>query len=245
MASRRSDAHWLNHDFAGVPGWGLVVSAMVVAAVGVLLFWKSTQPDPTPSWTPVAQESATPEPSEASEPLDVVFIGDSYTAGDGLPFKTSNRWPRLLAAEVGWREYNYGMGGSGYTLAGELEGADTYGERIATITEDPDIIVVSGGRNDIETRYQESVGPFFTDLRAAFPDAEIIAIEPFYDDDIYPANLNTLSALVQESVEAVGGRYIAGPGHALVGHAEWVLEDGIHPNVAGHAELAARIAAAL
>ncbi|MEV8023414.1 SGNH/GDSL hydrolase family protein [Microbacterium sp. NPDC080220] len=239
---RRSsrDSFWMR-QYGGMPVWGLglaVVALVIAVAIAV-----------PAALTPPQRSEAAPRPLPSmyvpeKKPV-AAFIGDSYTAGDGLADKAKERWTHLLSAEKGWYEKNYGTGGTGYATAGPIDGADTYLDRLSRITDEPDIVFVSGGRNDDEGAYEPSVAEFFTALDAAFPDAEIVAIEPFYDSDPYPERLTQLGELVRDEVAKIGGTYIEGAGGALTGHPEWILDDGVHPNAEGHRRLAESVAAAV
>lgn len=259
MASRRSDAHWLNRDFAGVPGWGLVASAMVVVAVGGFAWWKTSQPEPTASWTPVAQESSTPEPSPSESPAPVaVFVGDSYTAGAGSTDPMLRFSTRVATAE-GWDEVNLGVGGVGYVVIGTqdptvaqaacgLDYCPSYSEVIDQVVEaQPDIVVVSGGRNntgsDIAT-IRTSVEDFYSQIREAVPDAVIYVTSPVWDDDPAPEVMGEIASAVEGSAKGVGAIYLD-IGEPLLGHPELVVADGIHPTDDGHAALAEAVIAAL
>ncbi|MEV8023648.1 SGNH/GDSL hydrolase family protein [Microbacterium sp. NPDC080220] len=237
---RNQDAWW-RQQYGGMPVWGLglaVVALAISAAIAV-----------PAALTPPQRSEAAPRPLPsmyvpAKKPV-AVFIGDSYTAGDGLADKVSERWTHLLSTEKGWFEKNYGIGGTGYATVGPIDGADTYLDRLSRIAEDPDIVFVSGGRNDDEGAYEPSVAEFFTALDAAFPDAKIVAIEPFYDSGPYPERLTRLGELVRGEVTKIGGTYVEGVGGALTGHPEWILDDGVHPDAEGHRRLAESVAAAV
>lgn len=244
MASRRSDAHWLNRDFAGVPGWGLVVSALIVAAVGVLLFWKSTQPEPTTSWTPVARESATPEPSETVAPLSVVFIGDSYTGSTGAS-EIELGWAPVLADMLGWDAEYLAIGGSGYINPGN--GDSTYLDRAqAAIDADPGLVIVSGGRND---QYYDpadvgaAASSLYAELRSGLPGVEIVVLAPWWDASEPPAAYADVREAIISAASAADVTLVDS-GEPLAGMPDLITDDGVHPNDSGHAVLADSVASA-
>lgn len=221
-----------------MPAWGLaaataflVVAALVALPAALSQPQRSEAREPRPLPTMSAQER---QPT-------AVFIGDSYTVGSGLPEADvlSERWSAVVSEQMGWDERNYGYGGTGYTTGGP-KGGDVYADRIDSIVEEaPEVVVVSGGINDLDpSLYADAVNAFYDSLRARFPNADIIAVEPFWVADNYPTNLDDLATVVRDAVEAIDGQYVDEVGHVLVGHPEWVSDDALHPNAAGYAEIA-------
>ncbi len=178
------------------------------------------------------------------------FIGDSYTSGTGGT-ASENRWTALLAADQGWMADNFGVGGTGYANRSLEAGKPAYYEQVPEVVATGDgIIIVSGGRNDLGLWLSDPVGTAmhisdtFNGLRAGAPNGRILALNPWWDDDPSPIELQSLSDAVQAAVTAVHGEFIQ-TGQPLAAHPEFVIEDGVHPNDAGHAALAAATANAL
>jgi len=193
-------------------------------------------------------DAFSPAPTQTPMPT-AVFIGDSYTAGTGST-STDHAFPTLVAAAEGWHLENLGRGGTGYLatsgkLGCGLAYCPNYREMIAAAKKvDPTIVVVSGGRNDLgKAGVAKQVTGFYTDLRAAFPKATILATSPLWDDDPAPALIGSLGGEVKTAVKAVGGTYLD-IGEPLLGHADDVISDGVHPNDGGHALIAAAISKA-
>lgn len=180
--------------------------------------------------------------------LSVAFMGDSYTRGTGAD-PVASRWTTLLSKDVNWVESNLGQGGTGYAAQGpNPPETATYPDRIASIVaESPDVVVVSGGRNDLGINPKQvsaAIDETFTEIRRAVPSAKIIALNPWWDDDKTPAGLDSISAQIEKAVESVDGVYVD-TGQPLLGEKSFVIEDGVHPNTAGHKALAKAVADAL
>ena len=233
----------------------LVVAVLVFAVLVIVEARRSSFPagrDTAVSVAPVSTPSASPTPTRSTtataEPT-AVFIGDSYTTGDG---GGGTRWTTLVAQREGWREVNLGYGRTGYAkdfhaLSCPEDGCPDYlGVVSRAIAEHPTVVVVSGGRNDLADADSASgnISKVFQELRRGLPQARIIAISPFYDDRPYPAGLRTLGSKVRTSVEAVRGEYVD-VGSPLRDSPDLVSDGGVNPNAAGYRALAAAVSGAL
>lgn len=176
-----------------------------------------------------------------------VFLGDSYTEGVPGASAPSKRFSALFARAQGWREVNLGHGGTGYLPTVPPIGI-SYTEMIdEAAAANPDVVVVSGGRNDLEimdAAWAAGVRSFYSSLRAAVgPDTQIIATSPVWSTDTPPMLLLAACTVVQRAVTAVGGTYVD-LGDPLLGKSAYMAADQIHPNDAGHAAIAEAFAAA-
>jgi GDSL-like lipase/acylhydrolase family protein len=193
--------------------------------------------------TDAASASATSTPTSASSAPSgpvVAFLGDDFL-GDGAS-SNANRWTSIVSADFGWTEKDFGFAGTGYSTGGTVAGGTPYTARIAALAAtNPSIVIVEGGRYDIEspngpTKIKTGVTTTFAELRVALPHATIIAESPTWSLTKPPATLALVAADVKAAVVAVGGRYLD-IGEPLVG----VPADlGPHalPNDAGYALLA-------
>lgn len=202
--------------------------ATIAAAAAVLLVAACSGPT-----------TATTEPSAASADAPVtLFLGDSYTEGSGLATEDlPTRWSTVLAARLGWTEVNAGCNGSGYTRPGSVCG-NNYVERLPLLADAaPDVIIVSGGVNDLgatELMIDTQVREIFTALRETFPDAELYAVNGiYYTGTETPPLLAYLNESVSHAVTLAGGTYLD-IGDPLLGHPELMGPDRVHPNPAGH-----------
>jgi len=178
-----------------------------------------------------------------------VFLGDSYTAGAGAsePAKSA---PYLLAQHYDWRAVMLARSATGYISAVDpgqvwcgLAHCPSYTESIPdTAAASPDVVIVNGGRNELSISgtpaWIQGVSDFFTELHRAVPHAKIIATSPIWDDDPTPPEIATMGQVVRQAVTTVGGIYVD-LGEPLLGRPDLVASDGVHPNDAGNAAIAA------
>jgi lysophospholipase L1-like esterase len=208
----------------------LILGAIVAAGVGVAVFQALDRP--------VA-----------------VFLGDSYTVetSASTPDKTA---AHLIADHYGWKPVNLARSSTGYITEVNdptkfwcgFDHCNSYTQQLPdAAAADPDIVVVNGGRNELaigaSAEWIQGVDAFFTELRRSLPNATIIAASPIWDDDPTPPELDAMREVVRQAVTAMGGTYVD-LGDPLLGHPDFVQADGIHPNDAGHAAIAAAFEAA-
>jgi lysophospholipase L1-like esterase len=184
-----------------------------------------------------ATESSQAAPSAAKT---VLFIGDSYSEGKGAG-TVAKRFTTLTADAMGWREVNAAQGCTGYVaqcwLGHKLH--ISYEAVLQTINIQPDIVIVSGGRNDKWTsNTSASIYWFYACLHAKFPKAQLFATSPIWGSSRKPpAKLQLLQTAVRTAALGNGATYID-LGNPLLGHPEYMAKDAIHPNVSGHAAIA-------
>ena len=65
-------------------------------------------------------------------------------------------------------------------------------------------------------------------------------VEPFWYTDERPHSLAVISGWVRDEAAAIGADYIPGASHWIEHHPEWMADDGLHPNDAGYAHMAAQ-----
>ncbi|ROR90507.1 lysophospholipase L1-like esterase [Nocardioides aurantiacus] len=202
----------------------------------------------------VSKQPSTGAPFEtpAVQPLpSILLLGDSYAAGTGasLPGKS---WAGLVSTNTDWTVTNLARGGTGFlksyqtggfSACGQEECPDfqTMAERAYRDGVDPDLIVVSGGRNDLSQpvgQEQTAVRSLFLFLEKRFPHARIVATNPLWDASDAPAALSKLGDYIRERV---GGANFLDLGQPLAGRPDRVADDDVHPNDQGHAAIARAI----
>lgn len=229
-------ARWWERDLGGLPVWG---AALAVVAAGAMLVGASTL-------RPSTQEAADAEPV-------VLLLGDSYTAGVGASDR-AHSWAGIVASDEGWRVRNLARGGTGYesTVEGDSAAAacgrsacPSFGQMAAEgAALLPDIVVVSGGRNDIgDDAAPGAVRAFFADLASAYPHSRIYVTNVLWHQDA-PESVDALSAVVRAEAERAGAT-VLDIGQPLASDAEMLAPDGIHPSDAGHAAIADAVLAQL
>lgn len=186
----------------------------------------------------------------AEQPLNAVFIGDSYTAGVGASSATT-RWTTLVAAATGWQEDNRGLGGTGYVSTAGTKGCGqqfcgNYQAAAAEIRGDqPDVIVVAGGQNDFDDwarnpdQVSAAIQGTYRELRRNHPKATLVAVGPSDVDRAGPIAL-ALDHEVREAATSVGAHYVSLLDPLTI-QKDMVLPDGAHVNDAGHQAIAERV----
>lgn len=222
----------------------LIGTIAVVAILGSAFLHQRT-------FSSAAAPQPVPTTTADVRPL-AVFIGDSYSAGVGASSEQKRFVNRVAYAE-GWTLVNLANGGTGYAVSAELAGCGkTYCPPYKGVLPKlqalkPDIVVVSGGRNDVgasDAAIDRAVDEFFPALRAAAPDAKIYATSPLWDDSPAPERLTRLGPVIRAAVDEVGGRYLD-IGQPLLGEKAYVILDRVHPSDLGHGKIAEAVVAAL
>ena len=195
----------------------------------------------------------TPEPAPAIgsvAPAQQVaaFLGDSYTWGWGIPNR-DRRWSTQVAQRMGWREKNFGVGGTGYFTYSDKGKAYRY--RIDEITAAaPDIVVVAGGVNDRRDiaadrgAVVDAVHQTYRRLREDLPQARIVAVGPTFLEQVTP-DLVALDGAVRDAADEVGAEYISLISPTYVLRPDEFDADGLHVDDDGHTAIADRVASAL
>jgi lysophospholipase L1-like esterase len=113
----------------------------------------------------------------------------------------------------------------------------------------PDIVVVSGGQNDI-AEFTDVSGPVaqaisdtFKELHELLPKARIIAVGPSFPG-VTPS-LVVFDDCVQRAVRAYGGDYVSLIAPTPVLEEDMFISDNTHVDDSGHAAIADRVAGVL
>lgn len=242
----------------------LVLGMLLVAACWVTWSWREptlsgfppvahAAPDDTTG--PVAGGAERPEAmtggAPAAEQATAAFLGDSYTAGIGASEPVANhRWTHVVADRMGWQEVNLGRGGTGYrTVAANVGcGFDFCPSYIGMLPEltasNPDVIVISGGRNDGTADIRREANQLFYNVTARFPDAHKYVTSPVWDAGTTPDFINQQTNLLQQVAQDHGFLFLD-IGQPLAGNPDMIAPDGLHPNDDGHEALANAVVGAL
>lgn len=192
---------------------------------------------PAPGATSGPREPAAVVPADA--PL-VVFFGDSLTAG--LHLEPSEAFParlqRRLASEgVPFRLVDAGV--SGDTSAGGLRRIDW------VLKQRPDILVLELGGNDgLRTQpvaeVEQRLGQMIARAQAA--GARVLLLGMRLPPNLGRDYAQAFEALYPRLAEEHGCAFVPFFMEGAAGDPRLMLEDGIHPNAAGHARLAENVA---
>jgi acyl-CoA thioesterase I len=184
-------------------------------------------------------------PSAPAAPQRIVTIGDSIMAGFRL--QPAQAWPALLGATDGIPVTNLGCSGGGFVAVGSC-GSDFDGLIPQAVAAQPDLVIVQSSDND-EGVGAEKLAAATTrtlaDLRAALPEARIVAFGTMWDKPrTAPAEIAASSGDLQAATDAVGGTFID-LGEPIAGQPALLQSDDEHPTVAGQQVLLQAIRTAL
>ncbi len=186
--------------------------------------------------SPSASVPAAPVPADA--PL-VVFLGDSLTAGLGLP--VDQAFPAVVAAELAKkgrpiRAVNAGV--SGDTTAGGLRRAEW------VLSQRPDVVVLALGANDglrglpLEETERNLRGIV---ARAREAGADVLLCGMLIPTSYGPEYQEGFGRLFGRVAKAEGIALVPFLLEGVAGERDLNLEDGIHPNPEGQRILAANV----
>lgn len=230
---------------------------LVAAAIGTLALATISAPSiiapPVGLATPVASASPTnsqPSTTDIFAPR-VVFLGASITAG--CCTKVAPSWPNQVGQQLGWQVINLAKPGTGFTH-GNHYGACKGGScksiaqmAVKAITKNPEAVVVSGGRNDCQIalsdpiRTQEAINQAFDSLRIGLPYTPIIALSVIYNQKRgIPPCYARVNSWISAAAAQNNASFIPDVTTWLAGHPEYINSDQVHPNDAGHTEIARR-----
>ena len=234
------------------------IALIVVAPLTVILVAFTLRHAPSPSVPAVVpvgsrttiqlpgQLSPTPSASTTTGPKLVAFLGDSYAFGHGAS-GPSKRWTDLVSMKQGWVEENLSQEDTNYSTAG-AHSFTSYRARLgAVVATGAQIVVVSGGRNDVSVgaaQFRGDVRAIFAGIRAGLPKARLIVVSPTWGNDPVPERVTVLISIVKDEAQRAGATYLD-IGEPLFGHFSMMAGDGWHPNDAGHAAIAAAVEKAL
>ena len=195
------------------------------------------------------------------EGLNVLCLGDSITAGQGLTNDT--RWTNVLASKYGWNLTNKSQGGISmtsyyYTANGQTDvSIAKKAEVLKTMTTKPDVIIVWGGHNDTSYRYSP-LGTWDDETTDSFkgalkyiaeladeyaPDATLFVLTPLWVNE-NPSTLKVPESTTDNNWMFVDAIYDGAEAYGwipinmdLCGITPFtksgLLLDNIHPNEAG------------
>ncbi|CAN5128523.1 hypothetical protein BH11ACT2_BH11ACT2_15760 [soil metagenome] len=232
---------------------GLICLGLVIVAAAVAAIWIATgprssvaAPRTTATHSP-ARTTPTPTPTPShtfSGTAKIAFLGDSFVAGyGGGGGSYVDQIGSILDATI----TADGVVGSGIVNYGE---GLPYGQRVdALLATDPDILVIQGSVNDLQTPSAAVATAAQTLVERAKdhrPKVSIVLVGPIYlTSETLPATLEQRAALQAVSrVEKV----------TYVNPAGWITDaaaptligpDRIHPTAAGYAVIATQLAAQL
>jgi lysophospholipase L1-like esterase len=178
---------------------------------------------------------------------DILIFGDSFTNHVGL-ITDQSKWPLMLTRQYNGAKswpLNYAVAASHIT--GDADSTGLAGQIDLAANEDPDYIIIMLGTNDDGVAGTGVIQPAYeaglTTLKARHPGV------PIYCCSIPPRTAGSAPAKVQNDLDIAAA--VAAQGCTLWDTSTWLntatdLEgDGLHPNAAGQAKIAAAMLALL
>ncbi len=193
-----------------------------------------------------------------SAPIKVACIGNSITAGFGIPEekRQTHSYPAVLGSLLGddYQVTNFGI--SGRTMLREVKGAwinSSYPRKLEELV--PDIITLKLGTNDskmnnwtFKESFEDDLRTFIAEFRQINPKVKIYLCLPAPAFDLHTKVLSTGDGIsgtrifneiipIIQKVAKDEGLPIIDLQTPLVTHIEY-FPDGVHPNEAGAAAIA-------
>jgi lysophospholipase L1-like esterase len=238
--------------------WDLaaLASAAVIAVGAAIVAGPTVSTDATAA---AASTDVTRQQVAEYDRPSVLFIGDSYTAGNGLGEMS---YGCTTAVQLGWLCSLSAVPGTGYISGGPANRfvVDEYSGWSASFTEriprlatvhDPDVVVLDGGRNDgfppSEDVYREMVATI-ENVRRTWPEAAVVFVRPRIITD--PAdNLGFDDAFIARlaAEPATQGVLFLDPIGSMIGRdtSRLLDEDRRHPNTLGSQAIGAALTESL
>src|ERR1700739_1722884 len=166
----------------------LAAIAVTIAVLVGLGFVSRPHPTPMTAVDPPAARVDRPQPTASPLP-SVLFIGDSYTAGNGL---AEMSYGCMAAVRMGWLCKLSAVPGTGYIGGGPanrfivdpyLGPSTSFAERTPNLAEkyQPDFVILDGGRNDHLAPRDDvftAMSAAIAEVHRAWPRAAIILVRP-------------------------------------------------------------------
>lgn len=225
------------------------VAVAVFAVAGYVILRQDAVPDSgqalgvtslvaSAATSPSESGSAT-TPATARQRAVVAFLGDDYTRGVGSS-SDAQRFTTIVCAALDVEEANFGSAYSGYA---HPDAAGDYASRVdQLVLAKPDVVVVSGGRNDVDSdlgTVASNARALFKRLHRLLPHAVLVAVAPWWGDSPPREPMARIAVLIRHAAQAVGGTYLALP-DPLLGHPGYMADEA-DPNDKGYAVIAAAL----
>jgi lysophospholipase L1-like esterase len=178
-----------------------------------------------------------------------LWVGDSFTAGEGADVPASLTYPHLVGERLDWVCHVDAQAGTGFVNSGFLASSE-YAPLLARLPDDvrrfaADVVVLDGGRNDVDvapTALRVAIDTYLTALRGSYPDARVVIVLPSLVDEVQPQEYRRIGGLLREAASSYRAAVVDPAGTGAFAdpalNRTLVCEDGFHPSAAGQAHYA-------
>jgi len=181
---------------------------------------------------------------QLTEPLTdgdrtIAVLGDSYSQGQGLA-GPEEAWPAVLGERLDAEVVLDGVGSTGFTTAGLCAPAEvSFAQRLAADPPDADVVVVQGGVNDAILGRPDAVADAAADLLEELEDVDtVVVVGPVAVPVADASALAAIDAALRQATDDAGRVYVR-----LLDAGVALLDDFLHPTVAGQQWIAELVAA--
>jgi lysophospholipase L1-like esterase len=178
-----------------------------------------------------------------------LWVGDSFTAGEGAGVPAPLTYPYLVGEQLGWSSHVDAQAGTGFVNDG-FAASPGYAPLIRRLPTDarevtPDVVVVDAGRNDIDAGpdvLERAVSDYLLAVRSAYPDADLVVVLPSLVAERQPPEYLRVADVLRRQAEAHGATTVDpavdGPFADRDLNQVLVCDDGFHPSARGQARYA-------
>jgi lysophospholipase L1-like esterase len=183
-------------------------------------------------------------------------LGDSYTEGSGG--SCYGGYVIYAGIAAGLDAWPSGVGGTGIvSSAGASDGKKKFRDRVSTdvVPFNPDVVVIAGGLNDgayAEDRqtlseYRTEYDLLIEEIKTGLPAAKIVVLGPFSPQtpSSFSSGLTKIRDVNQAAAQASGVPFIDVFYFTDSNKSDYITDDGVHPNAAGHEYLGKKLGADL
>src|SRR5664280_2319187 len=176
--------------------------------------------------------------------VTALWVGDSFTRGEGADVSQERTYPHLVSARLGWLCHVDAQNGTGFLNDGFLAGPglaaliDRLPETSRRVC--ADVVIIDAGRNDgiaDELGLRAAVSRYRAALREAYPRARLMVVLPTLLDPVQPAEYQQIAIVLRQVAQAHGAEVVdpaCDEGFAECGDGpDLVCVDRFHPSAAG------------
>lgn len=173
----------------------------------------------------------------------IVFFGDSLTAGYGLRSASTESFPALLKEQIDKAGFNYQIINAG--ISGDTSQSGL--SRLENVLRYPaDIFFLGLGANDILRSYPSSttavnLDKIITRVKEKYPKVKIVLLGMELPEWIVTSIADTYRKLYRGLAEKHNLSYLPFLLEGVIGKAELNLPDRLHPNANGYRIIADRV----